>query len=85
MLDHLSLPRVFGTNTAGLGNKAFGRISYLPVSLIIASSKLPLPLFLTQELLLDLEEIFHSIICLLNSLSCFLYLYFMSCIVGNLQ
>lgn len=41
-------------NIAGLDDKAFERI-YLPVSLIIASSKSALPLFLTQELPLDLK------------------------------
>lgn len=38
MFDHSSLPRVSGTNTASLDDKEFGRISYLPGSLIIVSS-----------------------------------------------
>ena len=48
MVDHSSFPKVSGTNTAGLDDKAFGR-TYLHVSLIIASFKFALPLFLTQE------------------------------------
>lgn len=38
MLDHSSLPGVSGTNAVNLDDRDFGRISYLPGSLLIVSS-----------------------------------------------